>query len=277
MKNKEDKQQAGQTFKTNDASPTAKQKQNTALKIVFAVLVALALAGATYLAWQWWNTQKAADEGAGEAPSVPTEQTDSRVENPIDFASLRLENPDIYAWIYIPDTNVNYPVLQSPTDDSFYLNHDKDGNYSEAGSIYSQMANSTDFSDPVTVLYGHNMNSGGMFATLHYFENKEFFDSHQDMYIYTDGHIYTYKVIAAYQYDNRHILNSFNFTDAKVTQQYFDSVLNPNSLVVNVREGAQLTAGSDKIVQLSTCTGDANRLIRRYLVTGEFVNDQQTY
>ena len=277
MKNKEDKQQAGQTFKTNDASPTAKQKQNTALKIVFAVLVALALAGATYLAWQWWNTQKAADEGAGEAPSVPTEQTDSRVENPIDFASLRLENPDIYAWIYIPDTNVNYPVLQSPTDDSYYLNHDKDGNYSEAGSIYSQMANSTDFSDPVTVLYGHNMNSGGMFATLHYFENKEFFDSHQDMYIYTDGHIYTYKVIAAYQYDNRHILNSFNFTDAKVTQQYFDSVLNPNSLVVNVREGAQLTAGSDKIVQLSTCTGDANRLIRRYLVTGEFVNDQQTY
>ncbi len=277
MKNKEDKQQAGQTFKTNDASPTAKQKQNTALKIVFAVLVALALAGATYLAWQWWNTQKAADEGAGEAPSVPTEQTDSRVENPIDFASLRLENPDIYAWIYIPDTNVNYPVLQSPTDDSFYLNHDKDGNYSEAGSIYSQMANSTDFSDPVTVLYGHNMNSGGMFATLHYFENKEFFDSHQDMYIYTDGHIYTYKVIAAYQYDNRHILNSFNFTDAKVTQQYFDSVLNPNSLVVNVREGAQLTAGSDKIVQLSTCTGDANRLIRRYLVTGELVNDQQTY
>ncbi len=277
MKNKEDKQQAGQTFKTNDASPTAKQKQNTALKIVFAVLVALALAGATYLAWQWWNTQKAADEGAGEAPSVPTEQTDSRVENPIDFASLRLENPDIYAWIYIPDTNVNYPVLQSPTDDSYYLNHDKDGNYSEAGSIYSQMANSTDFSDPVTVLYGHNMNSGGMFATLHYFENKEFFDSHQDMYIYTDGHIYTYKVIAAYQYDNRHILNSFNFADTAVTQQYFDSVLNPNSLVMNVREGVQLTAGSDKIVQLSTCTGDANRLIRRYLVTGELVNDQQTY
>ncbi len=277
MENKEDKQQIGQTIKTDGTAPTAKQKQTTALKIAFAVLVALALAGAAYLAWQWWTTQKAADEGAGEAPSVPAEQTDSRMENPIDFASLRLENPDIYAWIYIPGTNVNYPVLQSPTDDSYYLNHDKDGNYSEAGSIYSQMANSTDFSDPVTVLYGHNMNSGGMFATLHYFENKEFFDSHQDMYIYTDGHIYTYKVIAAYQYDNRHILNSFNLADAKVTQQYFDSVLNPNSLVVNVREGTQLTAGSDKIVQLSTCTGDANRLVRRYLVTGELVNDQQTY
>lgn len=277
MENQSEKNNEGQAASHSKAPTTTASKQTTALKIVLAVLIALTLAGVAFLAWQLFNMQKAADEGAGAAPSVPAEETDSRVENPIDFASLRLENPDIYAWIYIPDTNVNYPVLQSPTDDSYYLNHDKDGNYSDAGAIYSQLANKTDFSDPVTVLYGHNMNSGGMFATLHYFENKEFFDSHQDMYIYTDGHIYTYKVIAAYQYDNRHILNSFNFADTAVTQQYFDSVLNPNSLVMNVREGVQLSAESDKIVQLSTCTGDANRLVRRYLVTGELVSDQQTY
>lgn len=262
---------AGTTDKSN------KKPQIIALSIVFAVLVVLTLAGVGYMVWQTWATQQAADEGAGPAPSTPASEKDSRVENPIDFASLRVENPDIYAWIYIPDTNVNYPVLQNPTDDSFYLKHDKDGNYSEAGAIYSQLANKTDFSDPVTVLYGHNMNSGGMFATLHYFENKDFFDSHQDMYIYTDGHILTYRVISAYQYDNRHILNSFNFTDKAVVQQYFNTVLNPDSLVKNVREGVQLSADTDKIVQLSTCTGDANHLVRRYLVTGELVSDQQTY
>ena len=258
-------------------SKGTKKPQVVALAVVFIVLVALTLAGVGYLVWQGFETQKAAEEGAGPAPSTPTAEEDTRVENPIDFASLRIENPDIYAWIYIPDTNVNYPVLQNPTDDSYYLKHDKDGNYSEAGAIYSQLANKTDFSDPVTVLYGHNMNSGGMFATLHYFENKEFFDSHEDMYIYTDGHIYTYKVIAAYQYDSRHILNSFNFADQAVVQQYFNTVLNPDSLVMNVREGVQLDAASDKIVQLSTCTGDANRLVRRYLVTGVLVDDQQTY
>ena len=209
---------AGTTDKSN------KKPQIIALSIVFAVLVVLTLAGVGYMVWQTRATQQAADEGAGPAPSTPASEKDSRVENPIDFASLRVENPDIYAWIYIPDTNVNYPVLQNPTDDSFYLKHDKDGNYSEAGAIYSQLANKTDFSDPVTVLYGHNMNSGGMFATLHYFENKDFFDSHQDMYIYTDGHILTYRVISAYQYDNRHILNSFNFTDKAVVQQYFNTV-----------------------------------------------------
>ncbi len=262
---------------TSTAGKSKKKPQIIALSIVFAVLVVLTLAGVGYMVWQTWATQQAADEGAGPAPSTPASEKDSRVENPIDFASLRVENPDIYAWIYIPDTNVNYPVLQNPTDDSFYLKHDKDGNYSEAGAIYSQLANKTDFSDPVTVLYGHNMNSGGMFATLHYFENKDFFDSHQDMYIYTDGHILTYRVISAYQYDNRHILNSFNFTDKAVVQQYFNTVLNPDSLVKNVREGVQLSADSDKIVQLSTCTGDANHLVRRYLVTGELVSDQQTY
>ena len=265
---------------SSDAAPAGasrKKPQVIALSIVFAVLVVLTLAGVGCMVWQTWTTQQAADEGAGPAPSAPASEEDSKVENPIDFASLRVENPDIYAWIYIPDTNVNYPVLQNPTDDSYYLKHDKDGNYSEAGAIYSQLANKTDFSDPVTVLYGHNMNSGGMFATLHYFENKDFFDSHQDMHIYTDGHILTYRVISAYQYDNRHILNSFNFTDKAVVQQYFNMVLSPDSLVKNVREGVQLSADSDKIVQLSTCTGDANHLVRRYLVTGELVSDQQTY
>ena len=262
---------------SGDAKASKRKPQIAALAIVFVVLVALTLAGVGYLVWQTVATQQVADEGAGPVPSAPATEQDSRVENPIDFASLRVENPDIYAWIYIPDTNVNYPVLQNPTDDSFYLKHDKDGNYSEAGAIYSQLANKTDFSDPVTVLYGHNMNSGGMFATLHYFENKDFFDSHQDMYIYTDGHILTYQVVSAYQYDNRHILNSFNFTDKAVVQQYFNTVLNPDSLVKNVREGVQLSADSDKIVQLSTCTGDANHLVRRYLVTGVLVNDQQTY
>lgn len=253
-----------------------KRRQVAFLRVLFVVLLALTLAGITFLVWQTWAVNKAAEEGEDPAPATPAAEADNRVENPIDFPSLRLENPDIYAWIYIPDTNVNYPVLQNPTDDSYYLKHDKDGNYSEAGAIYSQLANKTDFSDPVTVLYGHNMNSGGMFATLHYFENKEFFDSHKDMFIYTEGHILTYRVIAAYQYDNRHILNSFNFTDPAVVQQYFNTVLNPDSLVVNEREGVQLTA-EDKIVQLSTCTGDSNRLVRRYLVTGVLVSDQQTY
>lgn len=257
-----------------------KRPQIAALVVLLVVLVCAAIAGGAYLVWQNAQIAKSAEEAATtpepEAPTTSQDAADPRVENPIDFASLRLENPDIYAWIYIPGTDVNYPVVQHPTDDTFYLKHNKDGEWSEEGAIYTQLANKTDFSDPVTVIYGHNLVQGTMFTTLHRFENKDFFDSHEDMYLYTDGHILTYRVIAAYQYDNRHILNSFNFSDPTVVQQYFDSILSPDSLVENVREGTTLTS-SDKIVQLSTCTGDSNHIVRRYLVTGVLVSDQPTY
>lgn len=264
------------------ASSRAKKKrpQIIALCIVLALLVAGALVGAGYLIWQnaqiEQTRQQQAETPAPDVPATTSDAPDNRVENPIDFTSLRLENPDIYAWIYVPGTDVNYPVVQHPTDDSYYLKHNVDGEWSEEGAIYSQLANKTDFSDPVTVLYGHNLIQGTMFSTLHYFENEEFFNSHDELYVYTDGHILTYRVIAAYQYDNRHILNSFNFADAAVVQDYFNSVLHPDSLVKNVREGAELSA-NDKIVQLSTCTGDSNHLVRRYIVTGVLTDDQPTY
>ena len=89
----------------------------------------------------------------------------------------------------------------------------------------------------VTVIYGHNVD--GIFATLHYFEDAEFFKQNDTFYVYTPGHILTYEVVSAYEYDGRHILNSFDFDRALVREEYFASVLNPNSVVRNVREGVE--------------------------------------
>ena len=115
-----------------------------------------------------------------EAPTTRfSETTASLPENDsVDFKELMKINPDIYAWIYIPNTNVDYPVAQSgpDNDDSFYLSHNVYKNYQFSGTIYSEKKNSRDFMDPVTVLYGHNMLNGSMFATLHNFNDKEFFD-----------------------------------------------------------------------------------------------------
>ena len=102
--------------------------------------------------------------------------------------------------------------------DSLYLDHNKDGDYAIEGAIYTEMANNTDFSDPVTVLYGHNLQNGTMFSTLHYFENEDFFNEHDTLYIYTPGHALTYRVVSAYLYDDRHILNSYNLSDPAVRQ-----------------------------------------------------------
>lgn len=202
----------------------------------------------------------------------PTNINTQKADNPIDFDSLINKNSDIYSWIYIPQTNINYPVCRSATDDNFYLSHDIYGNYSYAGAIYSQFCNSRDYSDRVTVLYGHNMADGSMFANLHKYENKEFFDNNKYIYIYTDDRKLTYEVVSAFVYDDRHIINSFDFTDDKVFKDYLDSILNPRSVSSNVRDGIELDI-DDKIIVLSTCLNSGEG---RYLVQGVLIRDEQT-
>ena len=67
-----------------------------------------------------------------------------------------------------------------------------------------------------------------MFRDLHKFRNDEtFFDKNKYIYVYTPGHILTYEICAAYRYDNRHILNSFDFSDSEVFKEYLETVKNP--------------------------------------------------
>lgn len=195
-------------------------------------------------------------------------------QNPINFEELNKLNPDLYAWIRIPGTSIDNPVAQSSDgDDNFYLHHNYLGNYEFAGTIYSQRHNTKYFIDRVTVLYGHNMLNGTMFADLHKFSDEEFFEDNRTIYIYTDGHIFTYEIFAAYEYDDRHILNSFNFYDDEVYQQYLDDCLNPHYSNANVLDDITLTT-EDKIITLSTCTNYNSN--RRYLVQGVLINDEKT-
>lgn len=210
-------------------------------------------------------------------PRVIRDSERAIVENPVNFDELREANPDIHAWISIPGTNVNQPILQSGVDDLFYLTHDRDGNASPYGAVFTQSMNAPDFSDPVTLVYGHDVDEPELiFRSLHNFEDGAFFDEHDGLYIYTPGHVLTYEIIAAYEYDDRHIMNSFDFSDPDVRQGYFDSVLHPDALLQHVREGAELDASKDRIVQLSTCMLDEYLGPHRFIVTGVLRDDKPT-
>lgn len=194
-------------------------------------------------------------------------------ENSVNFKDLIKINPDIYAWIYIPNTNVDLPVAQSAPgeDDGFYLNHNVYKNYQFAGTIYSEKHNKLDFSDPVTLLYGHNMLNGTMFASLHNFNDKNFFNKNNTIFIFTKDKILTYLVYAAYQYDDRHILNSFDMEDPQSLKEYQKSTLQKRPYYCNVRDGISLDE-NDKILTLSTCMDGGGNV--RYLVQGVLVNEQ---
>lgn len=248
-------------------------------KVLLAVLIAIVLCGVAYLVWyQVQVARTQADAEGREQPAVDSDSSgeggqDELPDNPINFGEERSKNNDIYAWLYMEAAGINMPVLQSPADDSYYLTHDMYKQENPFGSAFTQLANKTDFSDPVTVIYAHD--NEGLFKTLHDYEDPDFFEKNKEFQIFTPGHILTYTLVSAYKYDNRHILNSFDFSNAEVRKQYFASVQDPDSLVRNVNPDVKLDEDS-KIVQLSTCMLNEFHGDSRYIVTGVLTDDQPT-
>ncbi len=257
-------------------------KNKTILTVVITVLALLVAGSGGFILFQNINSRQSKEkydalastaasfsDGTGEGTGAVTES--SLPLNPIAFSTLQAQNPEIYAWITVPNTNVNYPVLRSETNDNFYIDHGVDKGYSFAGAIYSQFCNKKDFSDRVTVLYGHNMADNSMFATLHYFEDADFFANNKSMQIYLPGKELEYEIVAAYVYDDSHIMNSFDFSKDEVYSDFLNTVLHPHSLESNVREGAALDV-NDKIVILSTCLNYGEG---RYLVVGKLTGETE--
>lgn len=209
-------------------------------------------------------------EQEGEAAEIP-DDIFLDMENPIDFDELKKINTDLYAWIRIPDTMIDYPIAQREGDDSYYLSHDMYQEPRFAGCIYTEDCNSRDFTDPNTVVYGHNMKNRTMFQNLHLFSDSTFFEEHPYVYVYTPEHVLAYKVFASYTYDDRHIMNSFDFEDPEVYTEYLDEIFHVRSMNKNLREDVSVT-GDDRILTLATCIGGQTQ--SRYLVQAVLIKDE---
>ncbi len=193
-------------------------------------------------------------------------------EKNIDFAALKEENEDIYAWIYIPGTGIDYPVLQHPTDDSYYLEHNLDGSKGYPGCIYTETVNSRDFTDPNTVLYGHNMKDGSMFAALHNYEDSQVFEENPYIFIYTPEKTFVYQIFAAYKYNAIHLIYNFDLSNREIFQNYLDQIFETREMGANIRKDISVNA-ENHIVTLSTCiSGEKNK---RFLVQGVLLNDEE--
>ena len=194
-------------------------------------------------------------------------------ESPVDFASLWAMNPDIYAWLYIPETQVNYPILQREGDDGFYLKHNSEGKPSEAGAIFTEASfTKKDFSDPVTVVYGHYMRSGAMFGSLQgIYSAQGGIGENGEIVVYLPERELRYQVFAAVPHDKWHLLHNHDYTDPEVFKAFLEQVYSVRSINASIDEEAGAEVG-DQLLVLSTCLrGDSKQ---RYLVlakrTAEF-------
>jgi len=218
-------------------------------------------------------TGNPSDNDDADAPLDNVAPDTVRTNNGINFTELWKINKDLYAWIKVPNTMIDYPIAQYlGDDDTYYLQHNMYKETAFAGCIYTEKANRQDFSDPNTVLYGHNMLNGSMFRGLHEFQNKSFFDKNQYFYIYTPERTLTYEIFSAYAYDDRHLLSSFNYDDETVWKEYLDYAQKPVNSPVGYNARKVSISTEDRIVTLSTCLGNSGSL--RYLVQGVLIKDE---
>ncbi len=189
----------------------------------------------------------------------------------VDFESLQAINKDVVGWIFIEDTVVNYPVLHSKKNNDEYLYTTYDGKQNNSGSIFADYRNKADFTDDNTVLYGHNMKNGGMFACLLKMRGQEYYDSHREFYILTPEGNYRYEIISVFQVDALSDVYGRTFATNEEKQQWLDYVIKNSAVLAPFSANVE-----DTFVLLSTCvSGDDPRA--RVVAVGRLAEIEAPY
>ena len=152
---------------------------NRILSIMAGILILLML---SYGMYSLWDTYKIYANSFADEELLKFRPTDDGEDNPT-LKDLKKLNPDVKAWIQVPKTNIDYPVVQGQ-DDMEYINKNVYGEFELSGAIFLSCLNKDDFSDPYNLVYGHNMKNGGMFADVADFPHKEYFETHQKGKLY---------------------------------------------------------------------------------------------
>ena len=167
----------------------------------------------------------------------------------INLAALREENGEVVGWICIPGTRINYPIMQGQ-DNEYYLEHTWNNRSNSAGSIFMESRNSADLTDFNTILYGHNMADGSMFAALHNYAKSRFAEENPYIYIKTDDGVWRYEVFASYNATTEGTTYGLSFNQTETRQDFLDAALAQSQIRTKV-----VPETTDRIITLSTCTG----------------------
>lgn len=199
-------------------------------------------------------------------PAVPAQtQTEGGILP--EYAELYQMNTDLVGWIKIEGTKVDYPVMQTPHETDYYLKRSFDKAYSERGCIYvREVCDVTKPSDNLTI-YGHNMLDGSMFAALHKYEDKTFWEENSLIFFDTLTERHTYKIFAVFK-TSANVGEGFayhKFVDAANEKEFDDFVATCKELSKKYYYDTGITpVYGDKLICLSTCEytlGDNSRLV----------------
>lgn len=233
----------------------------------------LCLAAVIFAGWKLWSIYaeyhagtQAYDALAEQYTTLPQPELDTDASQTadsmpqVDFAALQAECADVVAWIYAPDSKLNYPVVQS-ADNDYYLRRLMNGAYNIGGTIFMDYRNQADFSDWNTIIYGHKMKNGSMFGSLPYYREQSYYDAHPEIYIFTPEQNFRLELLGGY----------VTPADAQ-TYTFPINAQERDALAELARSKSTFAADAvelgpeDKLVTLSTCVYDYEDA--RYVLVG---------
>lgn len=193
---------------------------------------------------------------------TPNDNNDNTQENEdilpisVDFSVLKQENEDIVGWLYLEDSPINYPVVQS-YDNDYYLRRLVNGEYNIAGSLFMDYRNDSNLEDNNTIIYGHNMKNNTMFGSLQEYKNQNYYDNHKVMYYFTPEKNYIIELFTGYTISVESDIYDLSVIDSsKLEELISKSDFESNTKVTE----------EDKIITLSTCAYEYDGA--RYVVMG---------
>jgi sortase B len=202
-------------------------------------------------------------EAGPASPSAPQDRQEAEpVPDPlerlaeVDLEALQAVNPDVFGWIEIPGTIISYPLLQG-ADNQTYLRRTWLGEANSMGSIFLESTNRRDMNDFHTIIYGHRMRSGDMFADLAKYQEEDFWREHPSVYLALEDGVRRYDVFAAYEAGVRSLVYRLDLEGRE--EELIQFGLDSSALDTGV-----IPAADEKLLTLSTCTG--NGYSKRWVV-----------
>ena len=251
-----------------------KKKLTKAGKLILDLILVISLSTAAYSGYRLWKeTEKYRVAGKSYSDihqlvvKKPTHELIDEGAQPvpkreIDWEGLKAINPGFFAWIELEDSTIDYPVIKGD-DNVWFLKHLPDGTYNDAGTIFIDVNNQTDFSDRVTVFYGHHMlDDPLMFAEVENFKNQSYYDTHQKFLIHTPDAEYEMYPLAGYVTSGTAGYVQLSFGSDEEYAAYVNDFIARSDFT-----SQETFSPSDQILMLSTCSYDITD--GRYVLIGK--------
>ncbi len=208
-------------------------------------------------------------------PEPTPEPTPEAIEHP--YREAFLQNADTKAWIQVPGTVIDYPVMWTPADEEYYLYRGFDKKKNQNGCLILDTDSSTDPLSTNLIIHGHNMKSGAMFGTLLKYEDVNYYNEHKNVILYTEQVQRNYEIVAVFRSQiyrtTDQVFKFYKFFNA-TTQEEFDDFYN-NIKAMSLYDTGVTAEFGDNFITLTTCTYHVTN--GRFVVVAKEVSQGDTY